>query len=148
MARYSKILVPVDLSEMSREVFRQAHDLGRKFDSQMHLLHIVESWTSAIPVPTAAAYAEMLAEQQSRASRELERLLGDEPCPTSTIHEVRVGHAAEEILRYAEQAGIDLIVMGTHGRSGLNRWLLGSVAQKVVQCAPCPVLIVRPQEPK
>jgi nucleotide-binding universal stress UspA family protein len=133
---------------MSQEVFRQAHDLGRKFDSELHLLHVVEPWNPAIPVPSAAAYTELLADQQSRASAALDRLIAGEPCPTCSVREVRTGQAAEEILRYAVESGIDLIVMGTHGRTGLNRWLLGSVAQKVVQCAHCPVLIVRPPKPK
>jgi nucleotide-binding universal stress UspA family protein len=148
MPRYAKILIAVDLSDMSPEVFRQAHDLGRKFDSQLHLLHVVEPCIPAIPVPSATAYAELLADQQSRSATALDRLIAVEPCPTCSVREVRTGQAAEEILRYAEQEGIDLIVMGTHGRTGLNRWLLGSVAQKVIQCAPCPVLIVRPPKTK
>jgi nucleotide-binding universal stress UspA family protein len=142
MQRYAKILIPVDLSDLSREVFRQAHDLGRRFDSQLHLLHVVEPWNPAIPVPSAVAYAELLTDQQSRASTAFDRLLAGEQCPTCSVREVRVGQAAEEILRYAEESEVDLFVMGTHGRIGLNSLLLGSVAQKVVSvrsalCCSC-----------
>lgn len=89
MPRYAKILVPVDLSDMSPEVFRQAHDLGRKFDSQLHLLHVVEPWKPAIRIPSAAAYAELLADQQSRASAALDGLIeADRPVDIITDRDI------------------------------------------------------------
>jgi universal stress protein A len=142
MASYSKILVPVDLSETSRELLREAHDLGRKFNSELHLLHVVEPWPAVVAEPLPAAYAALLTDQQSQAARSVEHLIAGESCPIPCIQEIRVGPAAAEILQYAVQEHIDLIVMGTHGRAGVSRLLLGSVAQKVIQGAPCAVLIV------
>jgi nucleotide-binding universal stress UspA family protein len=87
---------------------------------------------------------DMLAEQRVLATQSLADLPGAALGPKPVVREIRTGRAVQEIIKYADENHIDLIVLGTHGRSGMLHWLMGSVAEKVVQYAHCPVLVVRP----
>lgn len=141
MIALKHILVPVDFSTHSQAALRYAAALAEAFGAQLHLVHVVQG---------PAAYARMyvppedwLLEQRVAARRELDEL----PVENATVtREVRTGSPLVEIIRYAKEADIDLIVMGTHGRSGLAHLLIGSVAENVVRQAPCPVLTVRDPE--
>lgn len=150
MSTYTRILIPVDFSEHSHAALDQACDLARRFDAELHLLHVLESW----PAPATVAaefrpqYADVFVEQRARAASALEALPAAELGPKPVVRILRTGHAVQEITKYADEAGIDLIVLGTHGRTGIAHWLMGSVAEKVVQHAHCPVLVVRPRDGK
>jgi universal stress protein A len=152
MPAIQKILVPVDFSEHSREAIRYACDLAERYGAALTLLHVLQ-----LPPPPAGPDGALLFEAQSfDALREpLEqqlRLLAQELTARGSTADSRLalGRPASEIVRVAAEGGYDLVVMGTHGRTGLGRALLGSVAERVVRRARCPVLTVRttPREPQ
>jgi nucleotide-binding universal stress UspA family protein len=133
------ILHPTDFSERSQHAFWLACSLARDYGARLIVLHVV-------PVP-AVVYGEGVLppnpEELLAAAREqLNRL----PAPRADVRAERQladGDAVEEILRIAREAGADLVVMGTHGRTGVGRLLMGSVAEQVVRRASCPVLTVK-----
>jgi nucleotide-binding universal stress UspA family protein len=135
---FARILVPTDFSAASEGALEQGRRLAIHFHATLHLIHVAENlFLRAVvgdPRSLEAAAARQLQDQLTETDRQHGAIAvvnrSDEP--------------ANEILRYAESANIDLIVIGTHGRTGLARVVLGSVAEDVVRRAPCPVLIVRP----
>jgi nucleotide-binding universal stress UspA family protein len=142
-----RILFPFDFSELSLHGFRYARSFAETYGAELHVLHVVDEayqfWMAMGPnsVPIGPPPEELI----SASSRELEKFvaeqLSDADFPVRT--EVQMGWPFMEIIRYAREKKIDLIVLGTHGRSGLKHVLLGSVAEKVVRKAPCPVLTIR-----
>lgn len=148
MITIQNILVPSDFSECSDEAIRYGFELAHKFDATLHLLHVIQD---PMTMPWAAEglavpMLEVLGPWQQEAEARLTALV-----PPADRGRVRVSSTVAspypEILRFAEHENIDLIVMGTHGRGGVSHLLLGSIAEKVVRRAPCPVLTVRaPQE--
>jgi nucleotide-binding universal stress UspA family protein len=146
----TRILCPVDFSECSDHALRYAQDLAEAFGAELKLLHVVE-------VPFLPSYSmagvpdlSMPIEQLEEGAREhLEKVLERTRQQVEGIEvsgEVRPGTAFVEIIDTAREMDADLIVMGTHGRSGLKQLLIGSVAEKVVRKAPCPVLTVKHPE--
>ena len=133
------ILHPTDLSEHSRYAFEVARSLAGGSAARLVLLHV--SPNVAVPAREALREPEPGKEYYDRLRGELRRL---QEAAAAVPSECRVaeGHPATEILRTAREVGADLIVMGTHGRTGLRRLLMGSVAEQVVRQAPCPVLTV------
>jgi nucleotide-binding universal stress UspA family protein len=129
MAGFSVILHPTDLSEDSMAAFRVACGLARE-GSRLIILHVMERSLVA-----SKDYLEMLNDRL----REFE---APGPGVSLEIH-LEEGHAAVEILRIAEKFRCDLIVLGSHGKTGLRRLLTGSVAEAVLRQAPCPVLVVK-----
>jgi nucleotide-binding universal stress UspA family protein len=143
------ILVPTDFSRFSEVALTYAVALAEKFGAEIHLLHVVQDL--ALFIPDAVAVAPPVAppvEQFTAAAREaLERAAGQPPLAGHAVRrEIREGTPFYEIIRYAKDLNIDLIVMGTHGHTGLAHVLLGSVTEKVVRKAPCPVLTIRHPE--
>jgi nucleotide-binding universal stress UspA family protein len=148
MIKLDRILVPTDLSEFSKHAMRYGCEFANRFNAELHLLNIVQDVVAMVPEPGMAfpAPGEYLQELQQASTKALAEL----PDPTwlrgvNVVRHVRVGTPFLEIVRYAKETGIDLIVIGTHGRSGLAHVLLGSTAEKVVRKSPCPVLTVRPE---
>jgi universal stress protein A len=147
MVTIRRILVPTDFSECSDAAVTYARGLADTFGSQLHLLHVVQDpytqpWAAeAFPAPLG----DMLTQWQEQARTRLQGLLpaGTEGKEGPGIVAVEVGSPFQQIIRYAEDHDIDLIVIGTHGRGPIGHMLLGSVAEKVVRKAPCPVLTVR-----
>jgi nucleotide-binding universal stress UspA family protein len=144
------ILVPTDFSEPSEVAVRYAKALAETFGSALHVLHVLDEsylvWAAnegfASPVGL-----DVRGEAEKAARERLQRVLTDaewEKYPARSV--LRVGNPFLEIIRYAREADVDLIVMGTHGRGLLAHVLLGSVAERVVRKAPCPVLTVRHPE--
>lgn len=147
MIRLNRVLVPTDFSEFSRLAVTYACAMAERFGAQLHVLHVVPDPTML--VPEAAVFSvESMQAQSDRLVTDAQKLLrqipegwqGSQP----VIRDVRVGAAFLEIIDYAKSQDIDLIVIGTHGRSGLSHILMGSVAERVVRAAPCPVLSVKP----
>jgi len=134
-----RILFATDFSEPARNAQQFAVAFSEKFGAQLHVLHCV-SEEALVPAPDLAA--EWLHAEVNRARQQLTKEIGG---TCSARLEVRPGNPVQEIIRYAGEMAIDLIVIGTHGRSGLSHVLLGSVAEKVVRLATCPVLTVHPQ---
>jgi nucleotide-binding universal stress UspA family protein len=144
MIALRKILVPTDFSACSDAAVRYARALGQAFDAELHLLHVVQDpytqpWAAeAFPAPLG----EMLEQWQQQARARLATLVPENEKARSRMATV-VGAPFYEIVRYAEEQQVDLIVIGTHGRGPIGHMLLGSVAEKVVRKSPCPVLTVR-----
>lgn len=144
MITLKTILVPSDFSECSDAALRYGLELARRFDARLHLLHVVQDpltqpWAAE---GFSAPLFDMVEKWQQDAKARLVASI-----PLADIGRVTVtvtlAWPYAEILRYANEHGVDLIVMGTHGRSGVSHVLLGSIAERVVRHAPCPVLTVR-----
>ncbi len=141
-----KILVPLDFSDCSRKALEYAIPLAEQFHATLVLLHVAEPY-----YPTADSFTldvNFVNEQTSQAAiKELAEWIEKEvPAEVETRRVVRLGNPFDEIVHVAESMGLDLIVLSTHGRTGLKHLLMGSVAERVVQHAPCPVLVVRERE--
>lgn len=144
MIKLEKILVPVDFSECSEKAMTYATELAKRFHArELHLLHVVEPLTMAMPSPGAPLPDALLTDTETHAREELLKWPRVPLESTSISRVVRRGRPFVEIVRYAKQEDADLIVMGTHGRGGITHVLIGSDAERVVQKAPCPVLTVR-----
>ena len=145
--RFSRILVPTDFGRASDAALECAKELARRFDSDLYLLHVVED-PMATGVWTPDVYVAASAELRDRLLRDAQQHLDaalseNERKQFNASLEVRVGRAGETIGELAREKTIDLIVMGTHGRRGLSHMFLGSVAERMVRTAPCPVLTIR-----
>jgi nucleotide-binding universal stress UspA family protein len=139
MLAIKTILHPTDFSERSHYAFRLACALARDHGARLIVLHVAET-----PMPIASAGVVILQPTINLdiPRAQLQRLRP--PDPTIPVeHRLTVGTAAAAILEEADKSNCDLIVLGTHGRTGLGRLLMGSVAEQVVRRAPCPVLTVK-----
>jgi universal stress protein A len=140
-----RILFPTDFSDNAKSAFQYGLGIARKFGADLYLVHVVHSFPEMRPynvrqlIDLMVKHAETSLREQLKTSQEHE----------VRLHPVvRVGVEDIEITTLAEEERIDLIVMGTHGRTGLAHALLGSVAERVVRRAPCPVLSVKPPSVK
>jgi nucleotide-binding universal stress UspA family protein len=146
MIELRRILVPVDFSQHSQTALAFAAALAERFGAELVLLHVVQDLALFLPeADTGMPVVMPPTEQMTAAVREgLTRFLRDNRLEGRKVcEEVREGPPHAEIVAYAAENAIDLIVMGTHGRTGLSHMLLGSVTERVVRTAPCPVLTVR-----
>ena len=145
-----RILVPIDFSEISDAAVRYAVILAGALDAGLDLLHVAENPLAAItPANGYAMPPDFLQEMEEGARERLEHVLTvDAQSRFRARLEVREGSPFVEIVRFAREQQIDLIVMGTHGRGPIAHMLLGSVAEQVLRKAACPVLVVRkPRQP-
>jgi nucleotide-binding universal stress UspA family protein len=144
MITMKNILVPTDFSECSDAAVRYGLALAKAFDAKLHLLHVVQDPYTQPWGPEAfpAGMTDLLTDWQKQAFDRLACCV-----PESDRHRVVIASTIAspypEILRYAAEQDVDLIVLGTHGRGPVAHMLLGSVAERVVRRAPCPVLTVR-----
>lgn len=140
----SRILVPVDFSETSAAALKYALALADAFGSQVHVLHVVDASASQHLAAEMAMVSDTALEaERTRAEAELAQLLTRDEVSRYRARLVTVSGAPfSGIVTYARQEGIDLIVMGTHGRGPVAHLLIGSVAERVVRKAPCPVLTI------
>jgi nucleotide-binding universal stress UspA family protein len=144
-----RILVPTDFSKYSENAVRYAVAFAEKFGAELHVLHVVQDL--ALFIPEAVLITPMVTpplEQFKAAARAaLDKVIKEMNLTGLKVEtEVAQGVPFNEIVRTAREKDVDLIVMGTHGHTGLAHMLLGSVAEKVVRKAPCPVLTVRHPE--
>jgi nucleotide-binding universal stress UspA family protein len=141
---YKRMLVPLDGSELAEVVFSYAKELAGRLDLDVILFHVYGSEEREL-VPLHRAYVERAAEIIKCQSEEVRERTGIQPGgkAVEARGELAVGYPAEEILRYADENEIDLILMATHGRSGIKRWAMGSVADKVLSVSKVPVWLVR-----
>lgn len=143
----TRILVPVDFSACSERALAHAVALAARLGASLHLLHIVEDpiatgvWGGETVIPDLPELRRELVED---AERRLEPYREEaERARVPIVSIARLGLAAISIVEHAESLGVGLIVMGTHGRTGMAHLLMGSVAEYVMRHAPCPVLTVR-----
>jgi len=149
---HQRILVPLDGSELAEQVLPYVAELVRPGQTRIHLLSVltvgvsertvalVSSCPPGLHLPVTISYGRARLEVYLR---EVAASLRE--CGARVQHTVREGHPAEEILIHAQEIGADLIVMNIHGLSGVSRWVFGSVADRVLRSAPCPVLLMRAQ---
>ncbi|WP_114575586.1 universal stress protein [Saliphagus sp. LR7] len=138
---YDRILLPTDGSETTDRALAHAADLADRYGADLHLLYVIDVTVFADDVETAGIVSEfetMGDRIVGRVAAEA-REAGVEPAATAVVR----GTPHRTILEYVDEEGIDLVVMGTHGRTGLDRYLLGSVTEKVVRLSDVPVLTVR-----
>jgi universal stress protein A len=146
MPAWKKILCPIDFSDTSREALLEAAETAVRRGAQLFLLHVLEErWphgrTDLLAPP------EYLAQMTEGAQRDLAawKEVALQIAPGRVVTEMVRGHAATQILRTAREGNFDAIIMGTHGRRGLRRLVVGSVADEVARAAPCSVVVVRPK---
>ncbi|MBW1777562.1 MAG: universal stress protein [Deltaproteobacteria bacterium] len=146
MKDFKTILFPVDLSEASIKVVPYVITMAQKFMAGIDLLHVARRFeyfeTSYIPHPAMDQFEKEIAEgalMQMEAFRQTHF-----PEMKNVTVEVVTGHCSDEILNHVETHEVDLVIMGTHGRKGLDRMLFGSVARRVSQDCPVPVLLINP----
>jgi universal stress protein A len=144
---FARMLVPVDFSPTSESAVEYAQELAARFDARIELLHVVEDPIASGAWEPDASYLT-IPELLARFVEDAERRLGDiksQLMDAGIAVETRVvtGAPARGIVHAALEDGCDLIVMGTHGRTGLSHMLMGSVAERVIRTAVCPVLTVR-----
>lgn len=146
MPKIKRLLVPTDFSNTSDLAVGYAIDLAHRYGASIHLVHVVEdaSFMNTYPdgffAELPALRDRLMAEAEARLTDTVDR------CSAASVavtRQVVDGRPARVIVQIAGERGTDLIVMGTHGRSGVAHLLLGSVAEHVVRTAPCPVFTVR-----
>lgn len=139
------ILVPIDFSEASGDALAEAATLAHHYDAELTVYHVHQLETVVFMDFTYVEPPETLAELCAAAEKELTRMVGrlEEQPPRYKVR-VATGSPVTEIIRESE--GHQLIVMPTHGRTGLKHFLIGSVAERVVQGAQCSVLILKPEQ--
>lgn len=147
MIALAQVLVATDFSEPSDSALGYGRELARNFGASLILVHVVEDLVTRAYGLDGGVFtdAEMQRAVEAACQTRLEKLIGDED--REALHAeavvVRSNTPAAAIVDYARQRKADIIVMGTHGRGGMAHLLMGSVAERVVRTAPCPVLTVR-----
>lgn len=144
---YKRILLPTDGSVGMDRVIDHAADLAAQHDALIHALYVVDATSfTSLPMETSwEGISDLLEEEGQDALNEVRQLVGERAQVEGVITE---GSPSAEIVSHARDDDCDLIVMGTHGRGGIDRLLLGSVAERVVRTSNVPVLTVRVSEPK
>ncbi|MCF8241229.1 MAG: universal stress protein [Melioribacteraceae bacterium] len=145
MYKIQKILVPIDFSDYSKGALKYAVDFAKHFGAKMYLVYVVEPMIypadfslGQVSIPSADF------ETNKRAEEELENLAKSEiPESIEVVTVIKTGKPFIEIIEYAAEVDIDLIMIATHGHTGVEHMLFGSTAEKVVRKAPCPVMTLR-----
>jgi universal stress protein A len=145
MLRWGKIVCPVDLSEVSMSALKLAASVAAQFESSLIIMNVVEPIVAPSDFTfgpmTTGEVEDRLVERSTQALKELAATL---QVPAGKVSaRVERGRASSEIVRVAQEEKADLIVIGTHGYTGMAHVLLGSTAERVIRKAPCPVLTVR-----
>ncbi len=149
MSDPKSILVPTDFSTYSDAALKKAVELAEKFNSKIYLLHVIDKAIQqcAVDYCITQDVVNQLEEQGLKASNdnlreEANKIIGAKNL--DVVFDVQKGHPAEVILKEQQDKGIDLIVIASHGKTGLLKNLVGSVANKVIKGSKCPVMVVKP----
>jgi nucleotide-binding universal stress UspA family protein len=144
MLKIAKILCPVDFSEFSKTAFEYAVSFASRYKARLYVQHVIEPITALFTFETLPGWRELYAEFRAGAEEALEELtaagLAQDVQPETCL---QVGNPADLILKFARKEAVDLVVMGSHGRRGLDRLLTGSVTERVLRKADSPVLAVQ-----
>lgn len=144
MTKFRKIVCPTDFSPTAHRAAQYAAELAKTFGAELVLLHVVPEMTYPMrSLGTVTAFPNLREELHKRAQEEIdeERAKLDPAAKITTL--LADGEAHEATLEFAKRTGADLIVLGTHGHTGLRHMFLGSTAERVVRLSTCPVLTVR-----
>lgn len=146
MKEFNRILFPVDFSESSSKIVPYVQTVAQKFGSQIHILfaaRVFDHFTSIyVPHPSINKFEKELMEGAEKRLYEFVDENFSEFPQTKTA--VLAGDPSEEIIKYIQEHKIDLVIMGTHGRKGMDKIIFGSVAERVVKTASVPVMVVNP----
>jgi universal stress protein A len=143
---FNKIVCPVDFSEFTDEIIAYGVSIAKKFDAVLHLLHVIPNLNYFTPYESFLTPENLVTMERSiekEIDKDFQKTIERIDIPVKKA--IKTGVTFVEILDYIKTENIDLVVMGTHGRSGFEHILLGSVAEKIIRRAPCPVLTVRPK---
>ena len=142
---FSRILVPTDFSAGSETAWRAAQRLAGALGAELVLLHVLVETPLFFEGPfTGERVREVYASARAWVQEQLDKWAADARATGQTVRAaLRTGVPYQEIVAAARDEGADLVVLGTHGRGGLDRALLGSVADRVIRTAPCPVMTIR-----
>jgi nucleotide-binding universal stress UspA family protein len=150
MIALKNVLVATDFSEPSTTALEYGRDIARTFNASLHVVHVVDNVALQGMLADAAPanYAGLLEELEAAGRRQLDATIGEDDRRELGAKTILLTFTAPAhgIVTYATDANVDLIVMGTHGRGAWSHLIMGSVAEKVVRTAPCPVLTVRHPE--
>ncbi|ELZ53403.1 MULTISPECIES: universal stress protein [Halorubrum] len=140
---YDHLLLPTDGSDGTSTVAEHVGSLARRYDATVHALSVVDT-RNRFEGPTMGLGTETWEDaERERAERAVDAAADALPDDVAVERHVESGVPHAEILDYADAAAVDVIVMGTHGRTGIDRYLIGSIAERVVRQSPIPVLTVR-----
>lgn len=144
MKEIHKIVVPVDFSEHTEQLVEYAIYIGQKFEARLKLVYVIEPiepWGDS-DFPSLSVYSAEAAKRIKEEMAELVLKIGKKYslCEGKVLQ----GDIPETIVQYAQTEGSDLIVIGTHGRKGLQKFWLGSVAERVIKTSPCPTMVCNP----
>ena len=150
MKEFKNILFPIDFSECSELVFPEALEVAKKFDARLHLLFVARDISYLTTINMGKDVLMNTVAEIAKAGEDKMEAFCDKHMGDLSNYETKVvmGSPADDILKYASEQAIDLIIMGTHGRKGIDRILLGSVADHVTKNAAAPVMTVNPFRPK
>jgi nucleotide-binding universal stress UspA family protein len=144
-----RMLVPVDLSEFTVPLHRAALEVAATYSAHIDLLHVIEPLPFPVPLVGAVTIHDLVPDPTERSTEQLTRLVETVRHPdVSVTPHVTEGHAARSIIQQADALGADLIMMASHGLSGIEGFLLGSVTARVARRARCPVLVARVEPEK
>ncbi len=149
MFPFKTILCPTDFSEPSREALQIAEKFARHFSAKIHLVHVITPVPLAVPTTGAVAidFPAYQKEMEKSARESLEKTVVEAFGEDADVEtSVLVGEAADEIVRFADEKGLDLILLATHGYTGWRHLVFGSVAEKVIRLSKKPVLTIREPE--
>lgn len=143
-----KVLVPIDFSDNSKKALRYAIPFAKQFKAELVLMYVVEPTIYPSDFGFGqVGFPDVEQELHEKATKELDTLVKDLlPHTVISTSIVSTGIPFVEITTYAQQENIDLIIVATHGRTGVEHILFGSTAEKIIRKAPCPVLVVRAEE--
>ncbi len=145
MAEIQKVVVPVDFSSSTDKVVDYAMSVADKLEAEVLFFHAVNDFQGYDMMLVHPSFVSMTKDLEKESRQRVEALAkkyADRPYGVSG--DVAIGDAADEIIKYAGKENADMIIIGTHGAKGLEKILLGSTAERVVQKAPCPVLVFNP----
>jgi len=143
---FKKIICPIDFSAFTEEILAYAVNIAKKFEAELHLMHVTPNLNYFTPYESFLTPENLVAIERNiekEVDKDFEEVCKNIDIPIKKV--TKTGVTFVEIIDYIKEEAIDLVVMGTHGRSGIEHILIGSVAEKVVRKSPCPVLTVRPK---
>lgn len=146
MAKIDKILFAMELSELSEEIAEWVNLMVQQFEAEIHVQHVIPDLNFrgvpyAVPSSVMDDQGKLIKNAEKEVYKFCDQFLDADFTPKI---KVSIGHPAEEIINYINSEGISIVVMGTHGRSGLDRSIFGSVADRVLRFSPVPVFCVNP----
>ncbi|MGB5157792.1 universal stress protein [Desulfobacterium sp. N47] len=148
--KFNKILFPVDFSEASPKIVPYVKEMAKKFDSEIHILYVARTFqnfvSSYVPHSSADLFDNAAVEGGKKNIEEFaeQHFKGSDKIIIKVVN----GYEAEEIINYIEKEKIELLIMGTHGRKGIDKLIFGSVAEKVTKATPIPIMLINPYKIK